>query len=499
MASIIRDPNGRKRIQFMCADGVKRAIRLGKVELRHAESIRVKIETLLSAAITRQPLDRETALWLAEIDDDLHEKLAGAKLIEPRLSRSLGLWLDDCRTAKASLKPESLRKLEQTMTKLLEFFDSDTAMHRITAEQASRWRDGLAASGLSIAAVKTHAGNAKTIFREAVARGIIEESPFAHLKGGVTPTRNDRYVTPEEAAKVIAACPDEEWQLLVGLARYAGLRVPSETHLLTRPDVNLESSQLRVRSPKTERYEGHEERFVPICPRLRALLERRLQSMPGDQLITIRSAGGRRRKMKAIMEAAGIAPWDDTWQTLRRSCEIEWAQRYPQYAVSRWIGHSITVSGRHYANAIPASLYDQVAERVTQKATQHPAETASIDEKAETATDQVAVPKSFDCQELQRASANCQIIEEWSRGESNPRAVTVRMAPLRVYLTIDLGPGQARQRRNQGHSPVLLLVILHRGAAGRTSPMSSTPAPSGVERGLREPVLGRESVIAVGN
>lgn len=51
----------------------------------------------------------------------------------------------------------------------------------------------------------------------------------------------------------------------------------------------------------------------------------------------------------------------DTWQTLRRSCEIEWAQHYPQYAVSRWIGHSIIVSGRHYANAIPDELFARAA------------------------------------------------------------------------------------------------------------------------------------------
>jgi hypothetical protein len=34
---------------------------------------------------------------------------------------------------------------------------------------------------------------------------------------------------------------------------------------------------------------------------------------------------------------------------------------FPQYAVSKWIGHSITVSGRHYANAVPDEIFDRAA------------------------------------------------------------------------------------------------------------------------------------------
>ena len=31
----------------------------------------------------------------------------------------------------------------------------------------------------------------------------------------------------------------------------------------------------------------------------------------------------------------------------------------PQFAVSRWIGHSIEISGKHYANAVPDELFDR--------------------------------------------------------------------------------------------------------------------------------------------
>lgn len=34
---------------------------------------------------------------------------------------------------------------------------------------------------------------------------------------------------------------------------------------------------------------------------------------------------------------------------------------HPQFAVSKWIGHSITLSGKHYANAVPDELFDRAA------------------------------------------------------------------------------------------------------------------------------------------
>jgi len=36
-------------------------------------------------------------------------------------------------------------------------------------------------------------------------------------------------------------------------------------------------------------------------------------------------------------------------------------QNIPQFAVSKWIGHSITVSRKHYANAVPDELFKTVA------------------------------------------------------------------------------------------------------------------------------------------
>lgn len=45
---------------------------------------------------------------------------------------------------------------------------------------------------------------------------------------------------------------------------------------------------------------------------------------------------------------------------MRRNAETDRAQRFPQHAVSEWLGHDIKVSATHYL-AVPEELYQKVA------------------------------------------------------------------------------------------------------------------------------------------
>ena len=118
-----------------------------------------------------------------------------------------------------------------------------------------------------------------------------------------------------------------------------------------------------MRSPKTEHHAGHAVRVVPITAELMPLLQDQFDACePGrEHLVALRMTGAARRKVKRYIKAAKVQPWDRLWQTLRSSCEKQWAMTFPQYAVSQWIGHSITVSGRHYTNGVPDELFDRAA------------------------------------------------------------------------------------------------------------------------------------------
>ena len=69
MASISREPNGRRIIQFMVADGKRKSIRLGRVSQREAEEIKLRVERLVTAQTANVSLDNETAQWLAANKD----------------------------------------------------------------------------------------------------------------------------------------------------------------------------------------------------------------------------------------------------------------------------------------------------------------------------------------------------------------------------------------------------------------------------------------------
>ena len=86
MASIGNDNNGHRRILFYDPMGIRKTIRLGKVSKRDAESIKLRVEALLSSRITKNSIDRDTSHWLAGISDtasDLRTKLERAGLVKP--------------------------------------------------------------------------------------------------------------------------------------------------------------------------------------------------------------------------------------------------------------------------------------------------------------------------------------------------------------------------------------------------------------------------------
>ena len=100
----------------------------------------------------------------------------------------------------------------------------------------------------------------------------------------------------------------------------------------------------------------------------------------------------------------------------------------PQFAVSLWIGHSMTVSGRHYANNVPDELFARAAGLGdgAKSSAHHNAhmklhETVGNGQKQKRATGKAGSPKSGVCRSFSDISGISANNEKWSRGESNPR------------------------------------------------------------------------------
>jgi len=388
MASITSDKNDYRRILFAGADGTRKSIHIGKVSMRQAERIREKIESIVRSRGASP--DSETHRWLEAQSDAFFRKLESVDLVKPRHGIRFGDWIDRYISDRtADIKPSTLSKLKRTKLFLLESFPASTDIRQIDPSSAAEWRALLLKKGLSEATIRMYIRHAKAIFSEAVKRELITRNPLGHLTSAAIASDNARYVTPEETAKLIDAAPDTQWKLLIGLARLAGLRIPSESHSLEWADVDFERSRMSVQSIKTERYAGHDRRTVPITPDLAKLLAAAfVEAEPGNSRVITISRHNLRRSVQAIARRAGIENWKDTFQTLRRSCEKQWAMLYPQFAVSKWMGHGIAVSGKHYVNSVPDELFAKAACEPTHIPTRNGAELIGIDRKgnlAETA------------------------------------------------------------------------------------------------------------------
>jgi len=448
VASLIKTSRGKvpsRAVQFTDFAGERRTIRLGKVGLDAAREFKNKVETLLSCSITNTPPDVQTSGWLAGLSGDIHSKLAGAGLVQPRIpaptAPSLKEWLDKyIAQRKTDLKPASIAELERTRALLTEFFGDTRSIAAISADGAADWRSWLVSEKkLSEATVRKHGRNVKTIFFSAVERELLSSNPFRRLKTGVIAAERNRYVTPDETVKILDACPSVQWRTLLGLCRLAGLRCPSETHRLTWADVDWEAGRLSVFAPKTERYEKHRRRPVPIVPRLATILQDAFDAAPdGQERVVTLSPNNLHRVLKSVAERAGLTPWPDLFQTLRRSCETELAMTFPQHAVSAWLGHSEAVSRAHYLQ-VPDELFDRAVGRLANSADESAAKSAAESAAATPRTNAQDAAAAAECHDVthpkhpEKLEENCDSTVEIATAPGGTRTPDRRIRNPMLY------------------------------------------------------------------
>ena len=383
MASISNDGNGRKRVLFIGADGKRRSIRLGKVPLRYAESVKVKVEDLVSASITGHAPADETSRWLAGLDSQLYDRLAQAGLAKRRQVTTLGAFTRSYIDGRVDIKPRTRINLERARRYLLGHFDSSRSLRDITAGDAEDFRLHLIGRGLSENTMRRAIGRARQFFGAAVKYRLIPCNPFEGIAASVKANPDRFYfVSREEAWKVIEACPDAQWRLIFALARFGGLRCPSEVLSLTWPDVDWEQSRVRVPSPKTEHHEGQESRIIPLFPELRPhLMEVFEQADPGTEHVITRyrsSNTNLRTQLERIIRRAGLEPWPKLFQNMRSTRETELVERYPTHVVCRWMGNSKPVAVEHYLQVtdehFERAIRDESAEETSEQAAQNAAQ-----------------------------------------------------------------------------------------------------------------------------
>lgn len=203
------------------------------------------------------------------------------------------------------------------------------------------------AETMAVATVSRYVKRAKTMFTEAVAGRLLPESPFTKVKSGnESNAARHRFITPAMSAQILDACPDSDWRLIFVLARYCGMRCPSEVLNLRWTDVDWAAGKLRIDSPKTGL------RFCPIFPEVRTVLDEADELAPDGAVFVIgryrQDQKNLRTQFCRIIERAGIVPWPKPFINLRSTRRTELQDKFADHVINSWLGHSGAVAVKHY-------------------------------------------------------------------------------------------------------------------------------------------------------
>jgi len=360
MASVSKlDSDGRKgfRVRFY-SDKRLREIYLAGLTKRHesmANKVAAHCEDLSKAKSNNVAPSAEAMAWANGTEGNLRENLVAWGLVEPTSTklttdegRLLGAYLTAYIDGRSDVKPVTRTNYKQTRRLLVEYFGENHSLKAITKADAERWRRWMMSEkALAVASVSKHGKRAKTMLSDAVKDRLLAESPFADLKGGnESNSERHRFIGPDVASKVLAACPDDDWRLIFTLARFGGLRCPSEVLALRWSDVDWSAGRLRIESSKTGL------RFFPMFPEIRTALQDSFESAPDGAVYCVERYRGAMQNLRTqfgrILERASVEPWPKLFVNLRSTRRTELQEKFPDHVVNKWLGHSGKVAEKHY-------------------------------------------------------------------------------------------------------------------------------------------------------
>jgi len=374
MASLTKDinrktkkPNGCRTLQFVDRHGTRKSVRLGKTSQRNAEAIKLRIEALNEAAVAETSLDNETATWVRKLVPKLHDKLERAGLVDGACGSrptgsplTLGELIDTYKSRPKwkALKSKTKRNKSLSLRYLTTHFGVDRSMETITVADAGDYYAALRLSKaeggfeLAIATANLASSEAATLAGFAIDAELLDRNPFKTLPRSSRKGDNTM-IEASLSREVLDAMRGTQGRLLFALARWGGLRTPSEPTLLRWCDIDWERDRFLVTSPKTAAYEGHETRQVPIFPELAPLLAERFEdASEGDEyvlpILQGYSTSYASNMLRATLRGLGVEPWNRLWHSLRATCQTELEEVFPTHVVCAWLGNSVAVAHKHY-------------------------------------------------------------------------------------------------------------------------------------------------------
>jgi len=246
---------------------------------------------------------------------------------------------------KSHLKPKTQEAYKMFGDLLLVFFGTGRKISSIEKLDCERFVK-FCLTKYAVCTVSRGLRSCRTIFRFAVDAGWLQKNPFERVSGGseVNVSRQF-YVDREVIDQVMTSCRDDYERLLLALARFGGLRIPSEIRQLRYCDFTEDVIRIH-RDTKTGARE------VPLFGEIREIVDRIRVGLgddfsPGD-FVFVNFGDFRWRILRAI-RVSGVQRWEKLFVNLRSSCITDMAERgYSEKTLDAMFGNSAAVRSRHY-------------------------------------------------------------------------------------------------------------------------------------------------------
>jgi integrase len=365
--SLVRDQKNRWRIDYRFK-GKNTSFRLGgNISRRAAEAFFRDFEVLYRCRKHASTLQPETEKWLATMDDETHARLVERGLADARMPK-VGLveFLERhfaARLESGEVSQSTMLVWNRAVRWATRFFGKDARLDSLASKDFQSFHKFLLAQRGRCGQAFSHntankmCGVVSQALNAAVREGLLQRNCAA---GAVKTSagynrQNEEYVSVDSIHRLISVskCPEE--RLLLGLSRFAALRIPSEVRNLRWEDFKpCESSRtgiLRVESPKTARY-GKPQRVVPVCSELLNLLEDAKKGCESEFILPrLRTHSNLQMVVSRLRQKAGESSWRRVTHNLRASCLTDWRMLFPDVQVAGWAGHSPAILTHYYSRA----------------------------------------------------------------------------------------------------------------------------------------------------
>ena len=257
-----------------------------------------------------------------------------------------------------TVTPRTLIDYRKHLRPLIDFFTHEADAKTVTkgdADRFLRWLkvqpkkrgNGTLAPNYVSKMVKTM----RQAFAAAVADNLLDENPIAGLYAPEQISDEDDYEITRELTERILTAANPRYRLIIALARYGGLRCPSELAGMCWSHFYWDKGRFLILSPKTQK-QGKPSRIAPIFRELLPFLLDAYEMAPEGQEKVFPGIDGDsnlRTELIRTLKRAGIS---DTIPSFYRNCrssrQTELEEEFSLHVVCKWLGNTEKVARRHY-------------------------------------------------------------------------------------------------------------------------------------------------------